>query len=353
MSRSVPDLPPLMFEETRALVGPVHTRVLQNTVRIGTPPLGRGPWREMAQGCNWLMGGGAMQLASWGRTKTAIAASGSKVFHSYTWPRPQCRARYWSIVTIDSAGAKGVFVTDDSPSGKPFAVPGNGLHVLRFYELRTAVDDTGEAITNTLTLDADSTSMRIVSASVAELPPVYVGVAGSGERGIEVDSCGKGNLIYMSEDPAPTEEMRSVDGVIRTLASLSSYGQGVIRRAMMFDWFLDSGIATTSTSFVNIFHSPPQIQGRQLFGDTTRTVNWAVYAAASASAGQVRVTSSVDASTSTLSITSATPAWYTGTLTVEADDVDEDGWVRDSETLTFARRATSGNCTVYGIKVGE
>ena len=64
-----------------------------------------------------------------------------------------------------------------------------------------------------------------------------------------------------------------------------------------------------------------------------------------------------DASVTTINITSATPAWYTGSVTLATDDMAEtDGWISDGgsrKTLTIEHRATSGNCITYGVSIGE
>jgi hypothetical protein len=347
MGRLVPAVPPLVVERTS---GGVFT----STTRIGTPVEGRSQWRPMAEACNWLLGGGTPQLAWWTRVVDPIEAGGSYTFRSYCWPRPACRARMWFIVVNKSQGAVGGFATADKPGGKGFTVPHNGVYVLKFYELRDSVDDGGEEISNELSLSPLSSPLTILSATVSEIPVLQVGKPGDGERGVEIDSCAKGAPIYEAdESSASDEEQRSTSGVARTAAVLCGFGQEVLRRSKIFEWGLDEGVLNSSGVYADIHRTPPVCQTRQLRGETSRPMHWAVRASSTAVPAQVRVTSSVDASSDIISIASGLPAWYTGTIDVATDDVNEDGWVRDAGHLLTFEHASVGDIRTYRICVGE
>lgn len=356
MSRRVPNVPPLLIDTTVALVGPVPTKTIVNAARIGTPVLGRSQWLPMGDACNWLLGGGTMQLAAWGPLNDAIEASDTYEFHAYCWPRAQSLVRLWQFTVRNSNGAVGAFQTADKPGGKAFAVTSNTLQTLRFVEILTSVDDTGEAISNAIVLAPFSDSLNVLAASVCELPMAVVGEPGDGEKGVEVDSLSKGRLIYEADESiSSSEEQLSVDGVIGTAAALCGNGQTPIRRAKLFDWHYATGVLETGSSYTNIFRTTLLAQTRQVRAEATRSVNYAVLANLSggASTGNFRVSSSVNASTSVVAVTATTPTWHTGTITVETDDLEGTAWARDRETLTFEHRAVTSPIRTYAISVGE
>lgn len=346
MSGKVPDVPPIVLDRS----GDVYT----NTARIGTPVLGRDQWRTIADAQNWLLGGGSAPLAWFG--PRALEPGGTTTFRAYTWPRSQNYARVWNFV-VRGAGATGALATADSPGGKYFSVPATDqqIHHIVITELVSSTTPAGAAIAVDMVLSADSTTLLIMSATVSEIPARRVGALVSGSPGVSEGSCTKWHPIQDRDDGlAPAEDRYSVAGVARTAQELL-YGANAFRRTKIFDWAFATGLTRSTNSYAGIHRVNPSCQTRQVRGESTRTVNWAVYASASASDGQVRVTSSVSGTNNVINIASPTPTWYTSTITVACDDLSEDGWISGGsrETLTFEHKAASGNVTTYAISVGE
>ena len=133
-------------------------------------------------------------------------------------------------------------------------------------------------------------------------------------------------------------------------------GEHAHRRAKILDWHREAGVSLSSATFTDLFRLDPAGQARYVDVSSTRGTRWAVRAAASASAGEVRITTSGGA-TNTITVNSAVPAWYEGTITLPTDEHIEDGWIRDGlasrHSFNIDRRATSGNIVVYNVIVGE
>lgn len=347
MSQRLPAIPPRTLDIR-------NTGDITNSARIGTPPVGRGQWFELAQANNWLLGGGCMQLGWWG--PTAILGGATGVFHTYAWPRPQCFARLWSFV-IQGRNVTGAVATADVPSGVAFATgPNDEFYYVDIPELVSDTTPTGEAISVSMAISSTATAAIIHSASCIELPLKVAANSGDPDGlGIQDSTLRKWHAIAELDESAPsTTDQESVTGVMRVASEVIA-GDSAARRAKIFDWHLTTGLTISSSTFTNMLRLNPTCQTRHLHaGETSRTCRWAVYAAASASAGEVRLTSSITGGTSTISVNSAVPAWYSSTIAVATDDMSSAGWIRGSrETVTVERRATSGNITVYGVCIGE
>lgn len=346
MTLIVPKRPPLMFE--RSSIG-----ATVNSARIGTPPLGIGQWYEIARAQNWLIGGGAMQLASFG--PRIILGGATDAWHTYAWPRPQGFCRLWTFV-MEGERIRGAVTTADAPSGQAFDTGANAdFGVVRIAEYISNPVAAGEAISVSMTIASDVVAAVIHSASCIEIPIRRVGSNFDPDGiGVHETSCTKWHPIAELDESTPsTTDQTSVTGVQR-VASLLETGASAHRRACIFDWFATTGVSLSSSTYTNLFRADPVCQTRKVYaGETYRQVNVAVYAAASASAGNVRLTSAIDSGVTTLNINSSVPAWYTGTLNVACDDFSQTGWERASNTVAIERRATSGNIVVYGVKIGE
>jgi hypothetical protein len=325
----------------------------KNSARIGTPVLGLEQWYRVADACNWLQCEGAT-LAWWGPVYSiSPGAAYAHTFRSYTWPRVNRGARLWVIV-VRGAGAHGTFETDDMPAPIEWAVlpsvPG-GVCVLKFTETVNDVDPTGQEVEGVLTVDDDSASVTVMSASLHELPMYKLNDAADGPNGIRQHSCLKNHPIYDAN--AAGYEQRSITGAAK-MASLIE-GADAARRSKIFDWHLAGGVSSSSGTYSNIFRLNPTAQTRYLYsGQTSRTVYWSAYCSKSGGgSGNVRVTSAFDSSTSELTVTST--GWVHGTVTVATDDPENAYWLRGSTryALTFELRSPTGTTVVYGICVGE
>lgn len=342
MSIRVPAVPPTNI--SRASNG-----TITNDARIATPVVGRGQWREMGQALNWFQGGGCMQLGWFGQR--LIAAGGSTVFRTYAWPRRQTYSRLWTFDVL-SAGA---FGAANTASGLKYFSSPNGnasLQTIVFTELVSSTTPAGEEVSIEITLAADSPGMFVVFGGVSELPLPQVGrglVAGG--LGVDYGSLGKDHLIQDRHDGGAMDDDRySAAGVARTLAEAVD-GPDALRRAKIFSWFLASGVAAGSTSFVAIPIITPFLQTRKVTSAATRTVSFAVYASSTGD-GVVRISSTATATSTSINVSSSTPAWYTATIGLACDDLSDQTW-DGAASVTIEHRNVTGTLTTYGVDVGE
>lgn len=346
MTLRTPWIPPLLHERN-------SSGTLSNSARIGTPPIGASQWLDIARAQNWLLVGGSMQLAGWGPHVAVVAAGDTETIRAYCWPRPQCFARLWTFV-LKGTGAFGTITTADGTHS--YATnPDVSATVVNVPELVTDTTPTGEAISVDISVDPSSDSdvaLVVQSVTCTEIPLKRAAKSGDA-TGLGVHETSLDKWKQIAELDSSVTEQRSVGGVMR-VASQNYDGQHALRRKL-FDWSLLTGVTTSSGSYANLFRVNPSCQARQVLGETSRSCRWAVYASASSSAGQVRLTSSIDGSTSTISVTSTTPAWVqSSAFNCATDDIGASGWVRGSrETCQIDIRATAGNLVIYNVAIGE
>jgi hypothetical protein len=346
MTLRTPWIPPLLHERN-------SSGAIANSARIGTPPIGAAQWADIARAQNWLLVGGSMQLACWGPTTyVGVEAANSETIRAYCWPRPQCFARLWTFV-MKGAGAFGTIETADGEHS--YATnPDESATVIQIPELVTDTTPTGEEISVVVNVDASSNVVKIQSVVCTEIPLKRAAKSGDAS-GLGVHESSLDKWKQIGELDASTTEQRSVGGVMR-VAAQNWESQHALRRKL-FDWQLLTGVSTSSSTFANLFRVNPSCQARHVvFGETSRPCRWAVYASASASAGEVRLTSSIDGSTNTISVTSTTPAWVQSSTAFNCatDNTSATGWIRGSrETCQIDVRATSGNLVIYNVAIGE
>jgi hypothetical protein len=340
---STPIIPPIVFE--RAPAG-----TARNSARIGTPVMGVGQWRDLASAQNWLIGTSG-QLGWWG--PRTMGVNTSTTYRTYAWPRPGHRARLWAFV-VSGVGAALTVGTLDFSAGVPLAMGSAILQTFLVTELVDDVDPAGEEISVVVNNLDFGAGVAILSVTCSELPLAATSTL-TEQYGVDTRTCVKGAAIMQHDETTPsTSFMLSAAGVARMMERLKE-GPDAKRRMKAFDWHLTSGLTRTNVAYANIFRLDPSCQTRRLI-DENVVCAWAVYASASASAGEVRCTTSAGGGSShTLSIVSPTPAWYTGVITLPADSMDEDAWINGGvrQTLTFEHRASSGSVTTYGLAVGE
>jgi hypothetical protein len=310
---STPVIPPIVFERSPA-------GAARNSARIGTPVMGVGQWRDLASAQNWLIGTSG-QLGWWG--PRTMGVNTSTTYRTYAWPRPGHRARLWAFV-VSGVGAALTVETLDNSAGVPMNMGSAILQTFLVAELVDDVDPAGEEISVVVNNLDFGAGVAILSVTCSELPLAATSTL-TEQYGMDTRTCVKGAAIMQHDETTPSTS------------------------------FMLSTAERTNVAYANIFRLNPSCQTRRLL-DENVVCAWAVYASASASAGEVRCTTSTGGGSShTLSIVSPTPAWYTGVITLPADDMEEDAWINGGvrQTLTFEHRASSGSVTTYGIAVGE
>lgn len=330
-----------------------------NTIRAATVVKGSGQWREMADASLWLFSKGSQAVVA-GPGLYQFDESDTEVeYRFYVWPSAKAVSRIWFVSLF--APTEGVTGTIESPDGSivEFSIGASMLvQTVRVPEV-VASAAAGEVII-TITI-ATGTNMQVVGINAHELPRKVLTQVDTAYVPA-VQTCDSGQPIYDEDD---TDSL-SINGVTHSLQYAVIEG----RRAKLFDWRNNAGVVITATSFPgssNIFSFNPAVLARGLYDPAhdaafaDRTVAWAVRAKVSGStpSGEVKVTSNAGSgNTSTLTFTSTSLVWMTGTFKIKAEDpttnATDGGLGTGRDELLFVARKTAGtSITINGIAVAE
>lgn len=334
---------------------------VNNSMRIGTPPIGV-TWLNECNAINWLLGVGGM-LASWGPQNDQYGGT-SIDLRARVWRRSANRNQMWffefdwdddEAVTVNftyaaSGGTQTISLT--KPTSSSTQLRANASH--SYVEYVTSPSTGGQEARVTIDLVNTGVRFRVLSATLCELPAYTL--PGASFAGVDPASCGKGRPIYHAG-----QADQSVAGLAYSV-SLAATGTYAARRNLLFNWYTDTGVTVTATSFPatsNIFKLKPAAQIRHLSSSSTsRNAKWSIYAkvTGAGATGEVKLNVTGGA-TSTITISNTTGAWSSEkTIAIETDDFTQAGAIRGGTRceLEFLARKTAGtSITVYGISVGE
>lgn len=332
--------------------------VLGTTVRNATPVRGAGQWYEWANAAVWLAGRGG-QLLSFGPNTDLASSTG---FVCYTRPHEQILNWLWVLSLARTSASANVYGHFTGAQGTTIgewqldsSIPIHTTQHFFFTEKFSSISSP-YAFTAVLYIDSASDNVDLSSLSCSELPMHSITEFGGGTALIEPETCATNRPIF-----EPASGIKSVNG-LSVLVADPAYLTAEAKRPLLFSWCHPSGVSTGSSSYASMgtWESPPSVVARHLYnGSNSRSVQVAVRAAVAGApnTGNVKITAE-SGGTCTLNITSGTAAWYTGTLTVETEDLsrnDDDGGLRGAsrETLAVEGRVTGGSTTlvVTGIDV--
>lgn len=361
-----------------------------NDIMAGAPVSGPGQWQSMALSAAWLIGRGGT-LVCQGPTSTLLnTASPYRTFYYAIHGREQIKARIWFIglalsglssghtaegtVQIPNGGADrpwSLAPITDPATGVSTDLPHGQTQTFRFIEVIASPTNTVETmlIGVYLTEASSSTGINVMVTSIycrdVPMQDVYL-YAGAAQYAPDGDNGYKSGAVIRYQGSSTT----GVEALANTQIS-STAGSGVrneARRAALFNWSdVDYPFTTTSASYVPIFQQAPPVLGRFLHyssgttRETTRVVRIYVLALCTGGTptGTVRVTESTGSTTATVSVNSASAAWYTMDLSVDCDDmsrIDVYGGTRSGGRceLTFeAKKDLGTDISVIAISVGE
>jgi len=312
-------------------------------------------WQGAADVLNTLHArGGQLVLAT--AINESIAESATATLRFYAWPRLAARHRVW-IVYATGEGADHGAITLDEGTESASTHHVDAFSLAAGLQWNASQDPPDPAIhvstitpTNTpgeISLSVTAVGSDIVVYSVAcfDLPRTRLLLGGTDDVAAFVIP---GAPIYQAAQTA-----------LRGIATSADNGRAKLRRKLL-DWRNATGFTTTSGSFTAVFQLAPTVLGRggSSVDGATVTVAVAARLASTAGNGELKITMA-SGGTVTLTCTSATPAWYTGTVAIDREDLtdaDSGGQVGrlfgDAVTVE-ARKTTGTNITITGLAMSE
>lgn len=316
-----------------------------------------GKWRDAADLMNHLRTSGGQLVCAHAVNET-ITSGNNHTFRYYTWPRSLNRRAVWVVYMTSSSTTTTADVT--------------------LFGVSTSAD---------LTVGYQNTSVTVLFTAItlAPVPVIFEedhNSDGSITSPIEMTldiSAGSGDVtvqrIACFEVPRARVETGNGDVVVANLApgfaitdadesaihgladAAEDWAANITRKA--FDWYSATPVENTTTTFASMFQLPPKVLMPRMGTDagTTGSIQWAALVLNTTGTAEVRATAASGA-TSTLSVSSggSSPVWYTGTLTVDREDLDEDAGGQAArpygDAITFElRRVSGGTAQIYGLAV--
>lgn len=312
-------------------------------IRVGAPVRGRLA-RELAHLLHWCRGHGMQIIPA--HSPRAQVVSGSPVTLRYrVEPQGHAITRIWSVVISQpepfSGGTTPVRVQITTPDAATWVNhPGTvwsgdtrqGLVIREDLDPKSQAEQT---LTLAVEVKAGTATATIESVGCWELPRAVLTQDGSYDRGVDIETCQAGQPIY--------------DGDASSLGAITTHLRYTWPRRSLIQW-AGASIDVDSASWTDLtWAAEPCLPHRALRADTHLTCSWTVwYSTESGTAGEVRVTSGIDATeaTATLADTAGVMTLLaTQTISLRCEDpnaidgLPAGGW----ETVQFAVRRTSGS----------
>lgn len=333
--------------------------------RIGSgKPVLANTWQSAAKMANWVAGRGCTLVSG---TGGILGAGVTHTFRYWVYDDDWHSTRCWVITLAKSQMAMyawgasdicfGTIVVNGNTHRFSFSGPPACIYLPENYTV-TRGDPTahaGEEVTCVITPDAASGTVELMSLQLVEVPKLLLD-----DEGAKDDTIGALKPIY---DNTSGDANASVAGVGQTM----EFARTISRRGGMFAWS-DGGVGAvtrTAGTFADLFPIYPALQTRNTTEDAAavRAVKVHVYAKVSGGAsGEVKFTMD-SGDTLTLTVTSATGAWVSGTVDVSVDvatatnggtyrsgGVDGD---RDECQVEYRISAGAGTLTVYAVCIND
>lgn len=313
-------------------------------------------WTQAGRALNWLLGRGRVILPATRVEGSGVAPSSTATYRAQLWTREQARHRCWHVALRLASGGGVALATITFPDGATATATlydseaDRRIAFAGFHTVEEIASPTNGPVAVEITLANDATStddVYIDSISCFELPRREIGADGT-DFGVDLGTVTADSPIY-------DDAGKSVGGVARGIARAQAYDPRCLFTYMRAS---GDGISTSSGAFVALFDEGPAVQPSQQFiGETLRPCTVYVYALCDVgTAGEVRVTATSGDSV-TLTVTSTSGAWVSGTLDVYAEDLSTADGRRSTTTeiLTIEQRTTSGAGSIYteSISVAE
>ncbi len=308
-------------------------------------------WTSMAELSNYVMGHGGT-LISANAAFDILAAGSSELYRYYVWPRYSTVLRLW-MITLRAANtnARGTFEVDGNDIGEWTLSAGQTSERFMFWETVAQSSSAGEVTAEVFSNAASSGTVSIDEIACYEAPRKFL-AKDANDVGADQDSCIAGSGIYDSSG------YNSTGGVVDAAPS----GVTIPRRNSHFHWFDPDGVSATTTAFTAVFALEPEVLGRHLYngeglGALGRTLTWTVYADGEPeNDGQIKVTTTASAETSTITLNTDVAAWMTpATFKVDTEDISATSGLRGGvySTLKFEIKKGESPWILYGISIGE
>lgn len=312
----------------------------------------------LARAANYLLGRGAVLIPATRLEGTAIAPGSTATYRAQLWQKMQGHHRAWEIrpIVSPSTGGTATFTFTDPSGGTLTTSVLESDPAFRVYSTGTMHAETvptadwangPTAVEFTFANDVASTGDLVVEGlSCFELPRSTLARDGA-DYGVDQDTTAAGLPIF-------DDVGLSIGGVSRAIGPAQLYDPRSLFHYMRAS---GDGLSVTGT-WAPLFDEGPVIQpSHQFRSETLRPVSVYVYALCDVgTAGEVRVTMA-SGDTLTLTVTSTTGAWVSGTVDAYAEDLSTADGRRAStdEIATFEARTTSGAGAIYveSISVGE
>lgn len=316
-----------------------HLRPVLDTGGIrASLPVSGSDWQTLAGLANFCNGHGGM-LIPWTAIGYSVAASGTATFHFYVAPKSRAVERIWCInlrsatpgttASVTCGSASTVTVRPDMTIDRR-----RGPFIVREH-LSSKTSTAGD-----VAVSVAATGGTVVVESIAMYEQTRKVLA------LDTTDYGVDITTLAVKKPILDLPNKSAAGVADAYKNLDA------RRAGFFHWSTDESapINITGGSFTSLF--PLSVQALAAVGTagtTSSTVTVAARARVNSGTGQVRFASSRASANVTLSVTSTTFAWVTGSLTIESEDLTSADGRRSSAWEEIAVTANNNTATTLSI----
>lgn len=303
-------------------------------------PVSARDWGHLASLGNFCNGHGGM-LIPWTSLNFDQKSAGANVYHFYVGPKNRAVLRRWRV-NLRSTGGTTAAVTCGSASAVTVHSIASVTGRTSAYEfVEPLAAKTNTAGDTTLSIDADD--VLIESVAMYEETRAWLAMDTT-DYGVDVTS-------VRVRQPIADIANRAVRGASDAYKNLDA------RRAGVFHWSTPTtnALGVTAGALTDIFPLyPPALAAVVGTGTTTSTFTCAVYAKVDAGAGDVTFSSTQAGGTVTLAPNTTSFAWYTGSLTINAEDLTATDGRQSSawETIRIrAQKATATQMDVAAISV--
>jgi len=309
-------------------------------------------WDTTAGIVNYVRGLGAM-LVPPTLLQYTVPAGATRTFRFRVQPGNTSRRRVW-LIGLRSGFTFTQSVTVTVPSaGTPYDFAANYWYANQ--QICQIFDDHGSSSLAEIDLDFDVTAnglgIEVAWCACYEMPMAFLDVDNAA-LGCDQNTVRVGDPIFNAPDG------QSFNGVAVAQDDARNNNG---RRVGQFAYFDPDGLLTTSATFAPTLDLPVTVLNRKLFtGETQRNLRWRVYASASSSAGEVRLTDSFSGDVQTVAVSSSTPQWWPSgptpaSILVMSEDMTANDGLQGGivDEILVEQRSTAGNVRVFGISLWE
>lgn len=309
---------------------------------------------DMGQICNWLLGRGMQDVpcyAPFAGSNGALASGTEYGFHFRLRPRYQSLRRVWQINARADATATAVDFEAPAGSAVTTASAVSARSLLAPLEVIESVTQSASESELTLTVKPTSQNMVIDAIGAWSIPRGTLNAAND-DRGVDITAFRAGQAISAESLYAAAKAQANLRTVLADVT--------LIGRRVLVQWAVPAdangtattafAATTTSTTFQDLWESEgvPVLARKVTRTGTTATIKAKFYAWVEATGGgEIRITTSHSATTtSAVTISATTPTWSDAlTFVIDCEDMDAaDGL----QAATFDELQVEYRSTVVG-----